>query len=401
MAVNYILENDHDVAVQVETTYGTDPGAVAGTNFFKHQAGPGMIERVIGRYDRTLDRDYQQGSVLSTTKGRESSRMTIPFDVIPNGTAGTPTLPDIHPVLLTHFQTHQIGTAHTTTAAGSTGVTLNLTPGGGAASGIPAGGGVLIAVDIAGGAYEVRRVISRATDVVTVDLAFTSNPAAAQTVKVGTTYRFSSSQAPRSATVKQFLGGSTKKNKVTGVIFPDLSIDCDASTEEIVVKGSVSGEGQQFQTLADSRPTIVTNGVPLSGIVGKIWIGATKFCATKVGFNSNNGMELRKNEFCSLNPRGVKRTGNQSRFTVGQSLDLFYTSGDEDVHTIYDNAANLTAQSVIVQLGNSPGSIVAWATPRFIADPKLMSINGEFGVTFGGGRCYGTSADDEIFLAFI
>lgn len=401
MPVNYILENDHDIAVQAEVTYGLDPGAPTATQFFKHQAGPGMIERVIARYDRQLDRDYQQGSVLTTAKGRESSKLSIPFDVIPNGTAATPTLSDIHPVLLAHFQTHQLGTAHTTTAAGSTGVTLNLTAGGGAASGIPTTGGVLIAVDIAAGAYEVRRVISRATDVVTVDLAFTSNPAAAQTVKVGTTYRFSSSQAPRSVTVKQYLNGTTKRTKVTGVIFPDLSIDCDASSQEIVVKGNVSGVGQQHQTHADARPTIVTTGVPLSGIVGKIWIGASKFCATKVGFNSNNGMELRQNEFCSLNPRGVKRTANNSRFTVGQSLDLFYTSGDEDVHTIYDNAQSLTPQSVIVQLGNSPGNIVAWATPRFIADPKLMAINGEFGVTFGGGRCYGTAADDEIFFAII
>jgi len=401
MAVNYILENDHDVAVQPEATYGTDPGAVAGTNFFKHQAPAGMIERVIARYDRSKDRDYQQGSVLSTTKGRESSKLTIPFDIIPNGTTGTPTLSDIHNILLTHFQSFQQGTAHTTTAAGSAGVTLNLTAGGGAASGIPTTGGVLIAVDIGGGVFEVRRVVSRATDVVTVDLAFTTPPGTSAAVKVGITYRFSSTAAPKSATVKQFIGGSTKKYKVTGVIFPDFSLDCDATSQEIIVKGSVSGVGQQLQTLGDSRPTIVTAGVPLSGIIGNIWIGASKLCATKVNLTSNNGMELRANEFRSLYPSGVKRTGNDSRFTVGLSMDMFFTSGTEDTQTLYDTTQALTPQSVIVQLGASPGNIVAFCAPRFIADPKMASINGEFGLTIGGGRCYGTAGDDEIFLAII
>ncbi len=398
MAVTYVNKNDHDLAFQVESTYGTDPGAVAGTDFFKSQADPGMIKRVIARYDRQGDNDYAQGSVLSTTKGREHSEITIPFDIIPNGATGTPTKPDISDLLKVHFGTESTLTAHTTTDTGSVGTSIVLAAGGGAASGIPAGGGCLIACNVSSGVgVEVRRVISRSTDTLTIDRAFTADPATGRAVYVGTTYKYSSS-TQLSGTLKQFIGGSTVKNKVTGVILPNLSIDCDAGTDEVVVKGSVSGMGTQLQSLADSRPSITTNGVPLAGIVGKIWIGSTKFCATKVGFTSNNAAELRKNEFCSLYPRGVKRTGNNGRFLTSMSIDLFYSGGDEDVQTIYANAQSLTAQSVIVQLGDAVGAMVAWACPRFIADPSLTSINGEFGVNFGGGRCYGTSGDDEIFF---
>lgn len=399
MATTYINQNDHDLSFQIESTYGTDPGAVAGTDFFKHQSDPGVFKIKKARYDRQNDRDYQQGSVLTTTAGRESTEVSVNFDIIPSGNAATPTKPDISDLLKAHFGAESTLTAHTTTAAGSTGTTLNLTAGGGAASGIPAGGGCLIAVDVDSTyGVEVRRVISRATDVVTLDAALSANPAISRAVYVGTTYKFSSSAALLSGTMKQFLGGSTIKKKVTGVILPNLSIDCDAGTEELVAKGQVSGMGQQLQALADSRPTIVTNGVPLAGVAGKVFFGASRFCATKVGLTSNNGTELRQNEFCSLYPRGVKRTGNNGRFQVSMSLDLFYSGGDEDVQTLYLNSQSLTAQSVIVQLGTAPGQMIAWACPRFIADPSLTSINGEIGVNFGGGRCYGTTGDDELFL---
>lgn len=398
MAVTYINKNDHDLALQIESTYGTDPGAVSGTDFFKHQSDPGAIKVKKSRYDRTGDNDYSQGSVLSTIAGRESAEVSLAFDVIPSGNAATPTKPDISDVLKLHFGSESTLTAHTTTAAGSTGVTLNLATGGGAASGIPTSGGCLIAVDVDSTyGVEVRRVISRSTDTVTLDYALSANPAAARAVYVGTTYKHTSG-SQLSATLKQFLGGSTVKKMVTGLNFQNLSIDCDAGTEEMAVKGSVSGEGKLLEAQTDTRPTITTSGTPLSGVVGKVFIGAVKYCATKVGFTSNNGVELRKNEFCSLNPRGVKRTGNNARFMVSQSLDLFYSGGDEDVQALYLAAQALTEKSVIVQIGTAPGRMIAWCTPKFVPDPSLTNINGEIGVNYGGGRCYGTTADDEIFL---
>jgi len=397
MAITYINQNDHDLALQIESTYGTDPGTVSGTDFFKHQSGPDAIKRSVARYDRNGDRDTAQGSVISATKGRERSDISLAFDVIPNGATGTPTAPDIDKLLKLHFGSASTLTAHTTTTSGSSGTSLALTTGGGAASAIPTTGGCLIAVDVSSTyGIEVRRVVSRSTDTVTVDRAFSANPATGRNVYVGTTYKFSSS-SQLSATLKQFLGTSSVKKKVTGVVLPNLTLDCDGNSSEVVLKGTASGMGQQVQSLSDSRPSITTNGVPLAGIVGKVWLGSVKFSTVKVNLTSNNGVDLRFNQFDSLYPTGAKRTGNAGRFQVTQTLDLFYTGGDQDAQTIYDNTASLTAQDVIVQLGTAVGAMVAWSTPKFIPDGSLSNTNGEIGLSLTG-RCYGTSGDDEVLL---
>src|SRR5512139_1278332 len=175
MAINYILEREHELAVQEEATYGTDPGTVAAGDFFKAQPGPDAVQRAIARYDRDQDRDYAQASVLSTQKGRESASVTIPGDLIPSGNASTPTEPDMDLLFKANMGSKHKATAHTTTAAGSSGVTLNLTTGGWTAAGLADGD--LIAVDVSAVVgYEVRQAVSHAGDVVTLDRAFSSDP---------------------------------------------------------------------------------------------------------------------------------------------------------------------------------------------------------------------------------
>jgi len=130
MAIDRILEREHEIAVQEEVTYGTDPGAVAAGDFFKAQLAPDAVQRAIARADRDQDRDFAQASVLSTQKGRESATITIPGDVIPSGNGTTPTEPDMDLLFKAVFGSKHKATAHTTTAAGSAGVSLNLTAGG-------------------------------------------------------------------------------------------------------------------------------------------------------------------------------------------------------------------------------------------------------------------------------
>lgn len=398
MATNYVLENDHDLAAQAESTYGTDAGTVSGTDFFKHQSGPDAIKRNIARSDRQGDRDTGSGSVITTQKGRETASVSLVMDVIPNGTTSAPTAPDSKVLMKAHFGAEHLGTAHTTTTSSSTGTTLKLTSGGGAASGVAAGDLIAVDVDSTNG-YEVRRVTALATDDATVDLAFTANPASGRGVKLGDTFKFDSAVA-RSVTVKQFIGTSTVKKKVTGVILPDWSVECDFNSDTPVAKMTFGGVGQPLASLSDSRPSITTNGIPLNPTVGKIWIGSAKYCLSKVSLQSNNGLEVRNNEACALYPRGAKRTGNQGRRVITLTLEGFYTSGDEDTQTIYDNAASLTSYNVIVQLGNVLGKMFAFVAPKFIPDANLISQNGEFGISLTG-RCYATSGDDELFAAFL
>ena len=55
---------------------------------------------------------------------------------------------------------------------------------------------------------------------------------------------------------------------------------------------------------------------------------------------------------------------------------------------------------MLVQLGVSPGSIVAWRTPKFIPDAEVGDIADEVALDLSG-RCYGVNGDDELYLSFI
>jgi hypothetical protein len=305
-------------------------------------------------------------------------------------------------LLKVHFGTKLTTTAHTTTAAGSSGTTLNLTAGGGAAPGIAAGGGDLIAVDVdATYGYEVRRVVSRSTDVVTIDRAFSTNPAISRTVKVGITYKFLNT-AMLSAYINQWIGGTGVRHALPGVILSDLESACDFAQDTPKPTFAFGGRGMKEVTHATARPTPTTAGQPLVPSQGKAWIGAVKVCPINSSFKSNNGLELRENLCSALEPTGVKRTGNNSRYMVEATIETLLSTGDTDTAAIYESAKSSDSAplDIIVQWGITPGQIVAWCMPKFVCDPERVEMNGEFGVRFSG-RALGTTGDDELFLAFI
>ena len=405
MAINRILEREHEIAVQEEVTYGTDPGAVVAGDFFKAQLAPDAVQRAIARADRDQDRDYAQASVLSTQKGRESATITIPGDVIPSGNGTTPTEPDMDLLFKAVFGSKHKATAHTTTAAGSAGVSLNLTAGGVVASGLAVGD--IFAVDVSATVgYEARQVAALpGGDVVTLDRAFTTDPAAGRTVKVGTTYLLLNS-ALISVYVKRFLAGTIVRFALPGVVLPDMEISVDTAQDTPIAKVSFSGRGKAEIVHTDARPTPTTAGQPLAPEKTLVWFdsGAApkKFCiAGQASLHVNNGIELRENEGCSLQPTGPKRTGNSSRYMVEATLQLLATTGDQDTIAIYNAIQAFVYQDVLVQLGTTPGSIVAWRCARFLPEPGLTSRDGELGLNIGGGRCYGVAGDDEVRLAFI
>lgn len=399
MATVFYLTREVELAVQEEATYGTSPGAVAGTDMFKHTSRLHITPKR-SRYYRDQDADYAQASVLSPAqKGRESSDLKIDVDAVPSG-AGTPTEPDIDVLLKVHFGTKHKATAHTTTTAGSSGTSLVLATGGGAASGIAIGD--LIAVDVSAAAgYEVRRVTNVSTDTVTVDRAFTTDPATGRTVKLGTTYKFLNTAA-LSAYISQWIGGTGVRHAVPGVVLSDFEASCAFDNETPMPKFSFTGRGMKEVTHAVARPTPTTAGIPLVATQAKAWIGAVKVCPISASFKSNNGLELRENLCTGLEPAGVKRTANNSRYSVEGTLDSLLTTGDTDTAAIYElaKASDATPLDIIVQWGIVPSTIVAYCMPRFVCDPERIEISGEFGVRFSG-KALGTTGDDEIFLAFI
>jgi hypothetical protein len=389
------LTRDYEHAAQKEAVFGTSPGALVGGDFFKSKTR-NLFTRKLARYDRTADADYQQADILQTFPGKESCDWAIDSDLIPAG-AGTPTKPDMDLFFEAHMGLVHAATAHTTTAAGSSGVTLNLTAGGGAASGIQIGD--LIAVDVSSAAgYEVRQVTNIVTDVVTVDRAFTTDPAAARTVKVGVTFRWSST-ALITLHLWEYLLGDNFRHKSGGCAVRNMELACDFSGASPVGTVKFSGEGQQIATHSTARPTPVYVGSPVVPTKSYAYIGATKACVIQANVTSDNGLVLRNNQSCALVADGVKRTENDGgRFAVNQMLKLLLTTTGSDVY--FDNAAALTAYDIIVQIGVTPGSIVAWRTKNFRPDVPVSEQDGEASLDLTG-RCYGSAGDDSLVVAFI
>jgi hypothetical protein len=390
------LERDYELAAQLEATFATSPGALAGADFFKSRTRL-PFKRAVSRYDRDNDMDNDQASVVSTQKGRERGSWSITGDIIPAG-AATPTKPDMDLFLEAHLGTAKLATAHTTLASGSTATVLNFTAGGVAASGTAVGDLIAVNVDATFG-YEVREVITIATDAVTVDRALSAAPAAAQAVKTGATFRLSEAQL-KTLHIWGYLNGNNFRHKMGGCIVRDLAMDIDFSGETPVATINVSGEGQQLVTHTTSRPTPVTAGQPLLPSEGKCWLGTALTRIVKAGIKSNNGIDLRAVDSTSLLPTGVKRTGNKGRYMVTQALDLLITDATSEGY--FDNAASLSALDVIVQLGVTPGQIVAWRTRNWIPDGDVSGIGEEAAISLAG-RAYATAAalDSEVVIAFL
>jgi hypothetical protein len=389
------ITRDFEIAAQLEAAYNTSPGALAGGDFFKSRT-KFPFKRVLARLDRDSDMDNGQASVVTTQKGRESSTFSVSLPAIPSGNAATPTEPDADVFFEAHFGQKHKALANTTLAAGSTASSLNLAVGGGAATGVQIGDIIVVDVSAAFG-LEARQVTSVAGDVVGVDRPLSAAPAAARVVTLGTTYRYSSAQL-KSVHIWGYLNGDNFRHKTGGNIVKDFSLDLDFNNQTPEAMISLAGDGSPIATHATARPTPVTAGQPLAPSAGKVWVGSALGYLTKFGFKSNNGLELRQSTSESLIPTGIKRTGNKSRFSASAALDLLLTTGA--VEGYFDNAANLTAYDVIVQLGVTPGQMVIIRMPKLIPDVDVSDVGEEVALSLAGKLYATTALDDEATICF-
>lgn len=396
MATTYYNTREVELAVQEESAFGTSPGSPIAGDFFKHTSRLHITPQ-LAKYYRDQDGSVGQGSILGVQDGRSSAQVRIECDAIPSG-AASPTAPDISLLLKNHFGSLHTGSAHTTTTSGSSGTSLVLTAGGGAASGVAVGDLIAVDVDATYG-YEVRRVTAVATDTVTMNAALSTDPATGRDVKLGTTYIFSASSAA-SLYLWQFIGAV--KHACPGLILPEYEVSIDFNSDTPVVKQSFSGMSKAEVTHSESRPTPTTTGDPLIPTKGYGFIGSDRYCMVSASVRSNNGRTLRQNESCSLEPTGVKFTENNGYTMIEEELHLLLSTGDVDTAALYNSAKSSVTSplDVVVQLGVTPGDIMAWSTPKFLPTPERVEMDGEMGVKLAG-RAIGTSGDDDLFVAFI
>lgn len=399
MATAAFVVTDWEHAFKAEVTYRTDPGAPVGGDFMRLQT-QFPFKRKKERRDRDGDSD-NSASVVTTQGGRESCEWSVEGDVIPSDNGTTPTPPDTDVLYEANFGQKNTCTAHTTTAAGSAGTSLVLTPGGGAASGIPTGGRVLIAVDVdATLGYEVRRVASRSTDTVTLTQTFTgaAAPAAARTVKVCAATYAPLKSAAKTLYGYTWLSGDNLRQKAGGLIAQMLEINLEGGAGVPVPTHKFSGPGAEIATHSTAKPAVTVAGTPLAGSEAKVWFGAVKHCLTSFKFSFDNSLENRESEYCALFPTGPKRTKNNGRFVANLEVTFLLTTGT--IEGYWNNADLLQSHDVMIQVGVTPGSILAINVPKFVPDGEIGEVEGEAALTLKG-RCYATVADDEAFCAFL
>ncbi len=403
MAVTYMLTRDVDLSVQEEAAFGTSPGAVAGTDMFKHTS---RLHYTPVRNDILRDKDNSTNvaSVTGIQGGKESSSWKVDAEIIPSGDGTNITAPDAGLFIKACMGKLHAGTAHTVTVAGSAGTNLKLAVGGVAASGIAVGD--LIAVDVSAAfGYEVRRVVALVgggtPDDVTINAAFSADPAAARTVKLGTTYQLLYS-AQLSLYLMQWINGTSARHSIPGAICQQVGLNYDFTSNQPSGGLSFSGVGKKEITHVVARPTPSTAGQPLVAAEGKFFVSNVLHRILTANLTLNSLTALRQNESGSLDPTGVKNTNNGSRWNVEAAVRALMTTGDRDTVALYDTVNATTPASIdaIVQLGITPGAIVAFAMPKWHARAQRSEQDGEFAVDFAG-RALGTSTDDEVYVAFI
>jgi hypothetical protein len=395
-APTYYLIRNSELAAIVEATYGTKAGDPLAGSFFKQEGDHSKFSPTREEFYRDGDRDYGRASVIEMATGRGKTTFEIPGRLVPNGTAATPTAPDMNLLYKMLMGAAHTGTAHTTTAAGSAGTSIVLTTGGVAASGLVKGD--LIAIDVSAVVgIEVRQVVNIATDTLTIDRACTADPAISRNVYLGTTYTLSESVI-NSASFFLFLGAAIRYQMLGGII-SEATIDVNHSSGVPEAKVSFKGEGQPMTTHVIARPTFTSAGAVLCPDTGKVWIGASKLNIVQSKLSIKNGLQLRSRESDALVPNGAVRTAQKSRYNVDMDLDMYLTDAMETA-TLFAGGDTRTTRDVMIQLGQTAGKIVAWRAPAFRPKGAWAIQQEELGLKLSG-RCLGTNGDDEVAIAFL
>lgn len=141
-----------------------------------------------------------------------------------------------------------------------------------------------------------------------------------------------------------------------------------------------------------------TMAMPIAGHLGQVWIGdtPTKVCTlTQATIRVDNGLVLRNDEFGCYDAKSTV-LGRRS-VTVDLAL---YQKNDTVSQEIYQKSINNQPVSVMLQIGNTPGSMFAVYLPAILFEPPQFDDSKERVIwQFKNGLAQG-GADDDIFLAF-
>ncbi len=201
--------------------------------------------------------------------------------------------------------------------------------------------------------------------------------------------------APSNAVKRLFKGAVVDRLKI-GVNNEFLEMEAYGYAQKMFDNiASNYPEGQLFPTAPVAHSTNWSQPIP--GHLGQVLIGQQdgRLCAlTAAEIEIDNNVEARSNEF------GCYETKNfvpgKRKVTVSISV---YQRTDEMSRYIYDKASRNEPVSVMIQMGNQPGSLFAAYLPSVLfPTPEFDDSKARLVWRFSSGMAIG-GVNDEIFLA--
>jgi hypothetical protein len=391
---------DHELFVKTEASYNDQTYSPAAADAIRSRTGfPAKRDK--SRKDRDEEFDGS-ASVHGTVGGKEKATWEIEMAITPSEVTGTATAPDAFELFKNHMGSQDVALAHSTTQAGSTTTVIAGTAGAVAALGLAVGDFIGVQAPAASPTLgvEVRQVTVIATDNITVTPALSFAPLTGRALYGAVTYRLLRTSTG-TVGIASYLNGDNARQLVSGAVVSQMDVSYSASADVPEAMVKFSGEAAKISPLTIAKPTGTFAGNPLAPTSAFAWVGSTKQCVTDLTLTSNNGQEVRNNESCSLNPTGVKRTGNNGKYKVELAMKmLLLTDGIRDAY--YDVADDLTAYDVTVQLGIELGKIFAFRCASWRPDVDRDAVDGEASLDMKG-RCYSnnSTSDTELVLAFL
>jgi hypothetical protein len=359
-----------------QSSYGTAP-VFAATDAIRH------LEVKLNANPRNRvdapDR-HTHPSLLARRTRRTTAEFSIGGIFFPSGVLNT--LPDHSDFLECGMGALNNTTAATTVASGST------TTGATLASGTGMVVNRAIVINVTGHGNCVRWLASVAGAVVTWAPALPAAPTVGDSVKTCITYSLATA-LPNALSIGHYLTSVSKEG--SGCVIDQLKIMVDANDE---IRWEASGPMAERLTAAQAEPGAhtVVGTTPPSGLTATLRQGTAACEFLKYQITIANGMELDNFAAGTTKAQAYFRA---RRRKVEIELNAMFS---DDV-TIMTAAESTTDKTILVQCGNTEGSIVAVWTPAVEFDVPDYPDDDETNEHAFKGTCKGTTGNDEAYLA--
>ncbi|HWK09904.1 MAG TPA: phage tail tube protein [Vicinamibacterales bacterium] len=377
----YQLGRVGTVFVAAEAAYGTAPG-LAATDAIRH------LNVNLGYNPRNrVDAPVRHGhpSLVYRRTRRTTGQWSLRGEFYPSGTLNT--LPD-HDEILEHGLGTKTNRALATTVASvptTTGATVA------SAGALASGDAVLITIASGGSAGKyVRFLTNVAGAALTWAPALPAAPAVGDAVKGCITYSLATALA-KSLNIGHYLTSLSYQGY--GAVVDQLKIQFDANNE---VMWEASGPMQRrTRPAATAQPGAFTTvgATPPSGLTGGQYISGTAVDYIKAEVTIANAMDLDNFAGGTSQARGFFRRGKRK---VEVNLNTMVS----DDTTLIAAAEGTTDQTVLVQSGDTEGSIVAVYCPLVEFDvPDDPDDDETMEFSFKGSAKGSIAGNDELRIA--